>query len=50
MNWLRQFSSRLPRLADGDADRVTYIGADGAGHYVKMVRNGIEYGDMAADR
>lgn len=25
---------------------VAYIGADGAGHYVKMVHNGIEYGDM----
>jgi 6-phosphogluconate dehydrogenase len=24
----------------------TYIGGDGAGHYVKMVHNGIEYGDM----
>jgi 6-phosphogluconate dehydrogenase len=24
----------------------TYIGQDGAGHYVKMVHNGIEYGDM----
>lgn len=24
----------------------TYIGRDGAGHYVKMVHNGIEYGDM----
>jgi len=24
----------------------TYVGADGAGHYVKMVHNGIEYGDM----
>lgn len=24
----------------------TYIGAEGAGHYVKMVHNGIEYGDM----
>ena len=23
-----------------------WIGADGAGHYVKMVHNGIEYGDM----
>ncbi len=23
-----------------------YVGADGAGHYVKMVHNGIEYGDM----
>lgn len=25
---------------------VTYIGENGAGHYVKMVHNGIEYGDM----
>jgi len=24
----------------------TYVGADGAGHYVKMVHNGIEYADM----
>ncbi|MGI6169544.1 MAG: NADP-dependent phosphogluconate dehydrogenase, partial [Christensenellales bacterium] len=24
----------------------TYCGTDGAGHYVKMVHNGIEYGDM----
>lgn len=24
----------------------TYIGPDGSGHYVKMVHNGIEYGDM----
>jgi 6-phosphogluconate dehydrogenase len=24
----------------------TYIGTDGAGHFVKMVHNGIEYGDM----
>ncbi len=25
---------------------AAYIGANGAGHYVKMVHNGIEYGDM----
>ena len=25
---------------------VTYLGPRGAGHYVKMVHNGIEYGDM----
>ncbi|WII23756.1 NADP-dependent phosphogluconate dehydrogenase [Buchnera aphidicola] len=25
---------------------VNYIGSDGSGHYVKMVHNGIEYGDM----
>lgn len=30
---------------DGEAC-TTYVGPDGAGHYVKMVHNGIEYGDM----
>ncbi|HLR66674.1 MAG TPA: NADP-dependent phosphogluconate dehydrogenase [Virgibacillus sp.] len=30
---------------DGDSCS-TYIGPSGAGHYVKMVHNGIEYGDM----
>ncbi|MCC7145574.1 MAG: NADP-dependent phosphogluconate dehydrogenase [Phycisphaeraceae bacterium] len=30
----------------GGVPCATYIGADGAGHYVKMVHNGIEYGDM----
>ena len=29
-----------------DGPCVTYIGPDGAGHFVKMVHNGIEYGDM----
>ncbi|MGR6772822.1 NADP-dependent phosphogluconate dehydrogenase [Pectobacterium brasiliense] len=38
---LEQIAAR----ADDEAC-VTYIGADGAGHYVKMVHNGIEYGDM----
>jgi 6-phosphogluconate dehydrogenase len=31
--------------SDG-APCVTYLGRGGAGHYVKMVHNGIEYGDM----
>jgi 6-phosphogluconate dehydrogenase len=30
----------------GDDACCTYIGPNGAGHYVKMVHNGIEYGDM----
>ncbi|QQL44938.1 decarboxylating NADP(+)-dependent phosphogluconate dehydrogenase [Sulfuriroseicoccus oceanibius] len=30
---------------DGEAC-VTHIGPGGAGHYVKMIHNGIEYGDM----
>ena len=29
-----------------DGACVTYVGPGGAGHYVKMVHNGIEYGDM----
>ena len=30
----------------GGVSCTTYIGENGAGHYVKMVHNGIEYGDM----
>lgn len=29
-----------------DIPCCAYVGPDGAGHYVKMVHNGIEYGDM----
>lgn len=29
-----------------DGPCVTYLGPNGAGHFVKMVHNGIEYGDM----
>ncbi|HTP59805.1 MAG TPA: NAD(P)-binding domain-containing protein, partial [Spirochaetia bacterium] len=35
----------IAATVDGDPCCV-YIGPDGAGHYVKMVHNGIEYGDM----
>ncbi len=31
---------------DGDVPCCEWIGPRGAGHYVKMVHNGIEYGDM----
>ena len=31
---------------EGGVPCTTYIGPNGAGHYVKMVHNGIEYGDM----
>lgn len=40
---LEQISAKAEE--DG-APCVSYIGPDGAGHYVKMVHNGIEYGDM----
>jgi len=32
--------------AKADGSCVTYVGPGGSGHYVKMVHNGIEYGDM----
>ncbi len=34
------------RASEDGAPCVTYLGPGGAGHYVKMVHNGIEYGDM----
>ncbi|WP_057744834.1 NADP-dependent phosphogluconate dehydrogenase [Liquorilactobacillus capillatus] len=37
---------KISAKATDGAPCVTYIGPDGAGHYVKMVHNGIEYGDM----
>ena len=37
--------TKVAAQAEGEAC-VTYIGTDGAGHYVKMVHNGIEYADM----
>jgi 6-phosphogluconate dehydrogenase len=32
--------------ADGGIPCCDWVGSDGAGHFVKMVHNGIEYGDM----
>ena len=37
--------TRIAAQVDG-TPCCTYIGTDGAGHYVKMVHNGIEYADM----
>ncbi|HEX7061265.1 MAG TPA: decarboxylating 6-phosphogluconate dehydrogenase [Woeseiaceae bacterium] len=52
------FASLAPRTAGGDQGHVPsisepargflYCGPSGAGHFVKMVHNGIEYGLMAA--
>ncbi len=38
---LQKIAAQVP-----DGPCVTYCGPGGAGHYVKMVHNGIEYGDM----
>ncbi|MGO1224212.1 MAG: NADP-dependent phosphogluconate dehydrogenase, partial [Leuconostoc falkenbergense] len=40
---LEEIAAKAPE--DG-RPTVTYVGPNGAGHYVKMVHNGIEYGDM----
>ncbi len=37
--------TKIAAVVDGEPC-VRYMGPDGAGHYVKMVHNGIEYGDM----
>lgn len=37
---------QIAAVAEDGEPCVTWIGPDGAGHYVKMVHNGIEYGDM----
>jgi 6-phosphogluconate dehydrogenase len=39
------FQSIAAKVEDG-APCCDWVGEDGAGHYVKMVHNGIEYGDM----
>ncbi|HEX2569754.1 MAG TPA: NADP-dependent phosphogluconate dehydrogenase [Polyangia bacterium] len=42
---LRPVLSKIAAQYDGEPC-VDYMGPGGAGHYVKMVHNGIEYGDM----
>jgi 6-phosphogluconate dehydrogenase len=39
------FQSIAAKVADG-TPCCDWVGSDGAGHFVKMVHNGIEYGDM----
>ncbi len=39
------FQAIAAKVDDG-APCCDWVGADGAGHYVKMIHNGIEYGDM----
>ncbi len=37
---------QISAKVDGDVPCCDWVGEDGAGHFVKMVHNGIEYGDM----
>ncbi|GAP11608.1 6-phosphogluconate dehydrogenase [Bellilinea caldifistulae] len=43
---LQPILTAIAAKAEDGAACVSYIGPRGAGHYVKMVHNGIEYGDM----
>jgi 6-phosphogluconate dehydrogenase len=44
---LEPILTKIAAKAESDgAPCVTYCGSGGAGHFVKMVHNGIEYGDM----
>ena len=44
MCWAFKFAVVMLQVDDGPC--VTYVGPGGAGNFVKMVHNGIEYGDM----
>jgi len=43
---LKDIFQSIAAKVDGDLPCCDWVGSDGAGHYVKMVHNGIEYGDM----
>ena len=43
---IRESFRAIAARAPDDEPCCDWVGADGAGHYVKMVHNGIEYGDM----
>jgi 6-phosphogluconate dehydrogenase len=43
---IRDIFEKISAKAEDGLPCVSHIGTDGAGHFVKMVHNGIEYGDM----
>jgi len=43
---VKEILQAISAKVDGDIPCCDWVGEDGAGHYVKMVHNGIEYGDM----
>lgn len=44
--FLKPIFQGIAAKVDGDIPCCDWIGPDGSGHFVKMVHNGIEYGDM----
>lgn len=45
-NWVKPIFQAIAAKTDGNEPCCDWVGNDGAGHFVKMVHNGIEYGDM----
>jgi 6-phosphogluconate dehydrogenase len=43
---VKEIFQSVSAKVEGGAACCDWVGEDGAGHYVKMVHNGIEYGDM----
>lgn len=43
---VKDIFEKISAKAEDGIPCVSYVGDDGAGHFVKMVHNGIEYGDM----
>jgi 6-phosphogluconate dehydrogenase len=43
---VKDIFQKISAKVENDVPCCDWVGADGAGHYVKMVHNGIEYGDM----
>ncbi len=44
--YIRDIFQGIAAKVEGDQPCCDWVGEGGAGHYVKMVHNGIEYGDM----
>ncbi len=45
-NIIKPIFQKIAAKVDGDVPCCDWVGENGAGHFVKMVHNGIEYGDM----
>lgn len=45
-NDVKPIFQSISAKVDGDVPCCDWVGEEGAGHFVKMVHNGIEYGDM----
>ncbi len=43
---VKEIFQSISAKVEGNVPCCDWVGEDGAGHYVKMVHNGIEYGDM----